>query len=81
MPLEESHQEFLTSQAADLLSDANDTAPGAAIAAAFLQNFVEEGVEWIHLDVAGPCIDLKENRGTGFGARLLVQLSRLLAEA
>lgn len=78
MPLEESHQEFLVSKGADLLSDANDTAPGAAIAAAFLQNFVEEGVEWIHLDVAGPCVKLEERIGTGYGARLLLQLARSL---
>ena len=41
-----------------MLSDANDISPGASIAAAFLLNFVEEGVEWIHLDVGGTCINL-----------------------
>jgi leucyl aminopeptidase len=72
--------EFLASKAADLQSDANDTAPGASIAAAFLQNFVEEGVEWIHLDVGGTCINVEENRGTGYGARLLLQLARELSK-
>lgn len=79
MPLEESHQEFLVSKGADLLSDANDTSPGGAIAAAFLANFVEEGVQWIHLDVAGPCMKMEDRIGTGYGARLLLQLARTLA--
>lgn len=47
------------SKAADLLSDANDTAPGASIAAAFLQYFVESGVEWIHYDIGGPAINME----------------------
>lgn len=39
---------------------------------------MEEGVSWIHLDVAGTCINLNENKGTGYGARLLLQLARRL---
>lgn len=27
---------------------------GSSLAAAFLEEFIEEGVEWIHLDIAGP---------------------------
>ncbi len=80
LPLDETHHELLHSQAADFLSDANDTAPGASIAAAFLQKFVEEGVQWIHLDVGGTCIDLAENKGTGFGARLLLALAHKMAQ-
>lgn len=79
LPLDESHFELLSSNSADFLSDAYDTAPGASIAAAFLQKFVEEGVEWIHVDVGGTCINLEENKGTGYGARLLLQLARKLA--
>lgn len=65
---------------ADCISDINDGAPGASIAAAFLEKFVEEGVEWIHLDVGGTCINTSEIKGTGFGSRLLLQLARKLAE-
>lgn len=36
LPLDESHFELLFSNSADFLSDANETAPGASIAAAFL---------------------------------------------
>jgi leucyl aminopeptidase len=35
---------------------------------------VEEGVRWIHLDIAGMAIVEKE--GTGYGSRLLVQYVR-----
>ena len=27
---------------------------GSSLAAAFLEEFIEEGTEWIHLDIAGP---------------------------
>jgi leucyl aminopeptidase len=36
LPLDEIHYELLFSSVADFLSDANDTVPGASIAAAFL---------------------------------------------
>lgn len=34
---------------------------GSSLAAAFLEEFVEEGVEWIHLDIAGTS-DISEAR-------------------
>ena len=46
-------------------------------AAAFLQKFVEPGVKWAHVDIAGPAMYSKPRGemcegGTGFGARLIV---------
>ncbi len=59
---------------------------GACTAAAFLQAFVEPGVAWAHLDIAGTAMaskargDMPEG-GTGFGVRLLTDLLPRLAQA
>ncbi|WP_448587727.1 leucyl aminopeptidase [Thermocrinis sp.] len=51
---------------------------GAITAAMFLEEFVKEGIKWIHLDIAGPAY-LKEDFGyyskgaTGFGLRTCVE--------
>ncbi|HIC96843.1 MAG TPA: aminopeptidase, partial [Aquificaceae bacterium] len=51
---------------------------GAITAAMFLEEFVGEGIEWVHLDIAGPAWS-KENYGyyseggTGFGVRTCVE--------
>ena len=42
---------------------------GTIYAAAFLSNFVKEGMDWMHIDIAG--VDFKNNFSTGFGIRLL----------
>lgn len=45
-------------------------------AAAFLKAFINDGVQWAHLDVAGPAMD-----GSGFGVQLLMDyLQRRAAE-
>jgi leucyl aminopeptidase len=53
MPLEKSYLENLKSDLADMRNSA--AGPGGAITAAlFLQQFVRSGVQWAHLDIAGP---------------------------
>jgi leucyl aminopeptidase len=52
---------------------------GAITAAMFLEEFVEEGIEWAHLDIAGPAWSREDygyyvQGGTGFGVRTLVEL-------
>ncbi len=47
---------------------------GAITAAMFLQEFVGEGIEWVHLDIAGPAWAREDygyyvQGGTGFGVR------------
>jgi leucyl aminopeptidase len=39
----------------------------------FLKEFIKEGVEWAHLDIAGPVWDEKAALPTGFGAAILAQ--------
>lgn len=46
---------------------------GAITAALFLQEFIEEGTQWAHLDVAGPAWDDAACLPTGFGAATLAQ--------
>jgi leucyl aminopeptidase len=58
---------------------------GALVAAAFLREFVPEGVPWAHLDIAGPAFHngrpygYVSPGGTGVGVRTLVALASSLA--
>jgi leucyl aminopeptidase len=48
---------------------------GAILAALFLQKFVQEGVSWAHLDIAGPAIDgFDKGKAPAFGVLTLVNL-------
>ena len=42
-------------------------------AALYLQEFVPEGTDWAHIDMAGPVWDEKEGGATGFGVGTLAQ--------
>lgn len=49
---------------------------GASTAAAFLQQFIDEGVDWAHVDIAGPsnysaAKSYFPQGATGFGVQLL----------
>ncbi len=58
MPVTEEHHQLLEMPNADCTSanNAYRMVGGSSIAAAFLQKFVEKGVRWGHIDMAGPCI-------------------------
>lgn len=43
----------MKSKFADLKNSEADRYAGASKAAAFLENFIEEKVNWVHLDIAG----------------------------
>ncbi len=48
---------------------------GAITAAMFLEEFIKEGIKWVHLDIAGPAYSKEEfyyyqKGATGFGVRL-----------
>jgi len=52
---------------------------GAITAAMFLQEFIGEGIEWVHLDIAGPAWAREDygyyvRGGTGFGVRTCTEL-------
>ena len=51
---------------------------GAITAAMFLEEFVDKGIEWAHLDIAGPAWSREEygyytQGGTGFGVRTIME--------
>ncbi len=67
MPVGGSFKNSLSSPIADLKHTGGR--PGASVAATFLQQFIEDGVKWAHLDIAG--VSNKFGMSTGYGVRLL----------
>ncbi|KAL2322186.1 hypothetical protein Fmac_026565 [Flemingia macrophylla] len=72
LPLEESYWESMKSGVADMVNTGGR--PGGAITAAlFLKQFVDEKVQWLHIDMAGPVWNEKQRGATGFGVATLVE--------
>lgn len=72
MPLEESYWESMKSGVADMLNTGASQG-GAITAALFLKQFVDEKVQWMHIDMAGPVWNDKKRAATGFGVSTLVE--------
>lgn len=59
---------------------------GAITAGMFMAEFIKEGVEWVHIDIAGPAFIrdkigyFNQKGGSGFGVRTLVELVKKLKE-
>jgi leucyl aminopeptidase len=53
MPLTDSHVSDMKGTYADLSNMSSSKGAGSATAAAFLEQFVEEGIPWAHFDIAG----------------------------
>ena len=83
LPLFPEYREHIRSDVADV-RNAGIRYGGAITAALFLQEFVEPGVPWVHLDIAGPAYS---ESGTGYapkgasghGVRTLLQFLRSLS--
>ncbi len=76
LPLAEAYDKELNSEIADVKNISGSRDGGSIIAAQFLQRFVQAGVPWAHLDIAGVTWAKKDSAlapkgGTGFGVRLL----------
>ena len=82
LPLNLEYRELIGSTIADIKNVGGPLA-GAQTAGWFLQEFIAEGTQYAHLDVAGTFIaDRKEKYwtqegATGSGVRLVVELARL----
>ncbi|XP_061344632.1 leucine aminopeptidase 1-like isoform X2 [Gastrolobium bilobum] len=72
MPLEESYWESMKSGVADMVNTGGRQG-GAITAALFLKQFVDEKVQWMHIDLAGPVWNDKQRSATGFGVATLVE--------
>ncbi len=82
MPIpEEMNEKLRATKVADLSQHNPERWGGASYAAAFLREFVGEGVSWAHLDIAGPAFNegspegYTPKGGTGSAVRTLVQLA------
>ncbi|MDG1437031.1 MAG: leucyl aminopeptidase [Rickettsiaceae bacterium] len=80
MPLHSDFDAMLKSPVADMANIGNKGGmAGSSTAAHFIERFIDEGVKWAHLDIAGTAWD-KDGKnpicpagGVGFGVRLLNQ--------
>lgn len=83
MPLVDNHVEDMKGTFADLSNISSGKGAGSATAAAFLEQFVEEGIPWAHFDIAGTgwAVGNRLNYCTAKGAsgamvRTFVQLAK-----
>ncbi len=82
LPLHREYRDMMKSDIADIVNSNANRKAHPIQGAAFLSYFVEDGVPWCHLDIAGMhsaendesmCV---RNTATGFGTRLLADLLR-----
>lgn len=82
MPLPEELRASLDSPVADM-ANIGDRMGGMLVAGLFLREFIEPGLPWLHLDIAGPAFNAREAHGytpvggTGVALRSLVALAEL----
>lgn len=80
LPLAERYHEALKwSEVADLANYAPGFGAAASTAACFLEEFIENGTKWVHIDAVGPSSrrsgSATECKGaTGYGLRMLAQI-------
>lgn len=80
LPLWDMYFEPLKSEVADMMN-VGGREGGTINAALFLKQFIQDGVRWAHLDIAGPAYKSKKSPlavpgGTGFAVRTLLELVR-----
>ncbi|KAI3771869.1 hypothetical protein L6452_03040 [Arctium lappa] len=72
MPMEDSYWEAMKSGVADMVNTGGRQG-GSILAALFLKQFVDEKVQWLHIDMAGPVWNDKKKTATGFAISTLVE--------
>lgn len=78
MPLPEETAEDLKSPIADVRNSHNSRFGGMMVAGRYIEAFVGEGIEWAHVDIAGPAFNggsvygYTPKRATGYGVRTIV---------
>ncbi|RKH79984.1 leucyl aminopeptidase, partial [Corallococcus praedator] len=75
MPLDDAYDKLIDSPIADM-KNVGPREGGSITAAKFIQRFVDQGVKWAHLDIAGMVWASKagplwDKGATGYGVRLL----------
>ena len=84
MPLNDNFDRLIDSPIADM-KNVGPREGGSITAAQFIQRFVDDGVKWAHLDIAGMAWSDKaatthDKGATGFGVRLLDQFVETVVE-
>lgn len=84
LPMYEEYAEMVKSDVADVKNIGGwDGKAGSITGAMFLKEFVDDGIKWAHLDIAGTALTEKDSGytpkgATGFGVRLLVEFMKNL---
>lgn len=78
LPLPHDYLSLMKSRVADLKNVSGTGHGGAITGAIFLSQFVNKGIAWAHLDIAGPAYqekdsDLNPYGGTGSGVRMILE--------
>lgn len=74
LPLDDAYAKCLESSSADL-KNVGKGGGGASVAASFLERFIEQGIAWIHLDIAGVSNE-PDSGATGTMVRTLANLCK-----
>ncbi len=84
MPLTDAHVKDMKGTYADLSNTSSATGAGSATAAAFLEQFVTEGIPWAHFDIAGTAwacgnrLNYCSSKGaTGVMVRTFVEIAKM----
>ena len=72
MPINKGYHKLLESKVADMKNTGGPLA-GASVAAAFIENFIDDGIKWIHLDIAGTSSS-KDHTATGVMVKTFTEL-------
>ncbi len=85
LPIFQEHHDEIVGEDADL-SSMGVRMGGACSAAAFLERFIQAGVQWAHLDIAGPGMGQaargpQPKNATGFGAQTMIEYALAKAAA
>jgi len=80
MPLTKAHYDMIKSDIADM-KNIGPREGGSSTAAAFIGNFIKQGVPWAHVDIAGMAWAKKDGAtcpkgGSGYGVRLIDEFVR-----
>ncbi|MEX0876267.1 MAG: hypothetical protein WD114_02305, partial [Phycisphaerales bacterium] len=79
LPHDAEYNAMMKSEVADIVNSAPVREAHPIQGAAFLSHFVQEGIKWAHIDIAGTHATTKDTEflipgPTGFGARLLAEM-------
>lgn len=76
LPLWDEYRELIKGQDSDIKNAAAKRFAAPIVGGMFLKEFVDAGIPWAHIDIAGTATDEKEKQATGFGVRLLIDYLR-----